>query len=280
MPARFTSASCAAILVVLSVGASTPGHAQLGKLKKIGADAAKDAAMGKKPEDPTAARVTYDITAERLSAIVTALTPALAAAQRDADAKAVTAGYDARYKAANECFSKLTTGTPDLSGMQTEKYEAMSTKLTSIGTRLSAATSAKRHREMIALQDTAIVLQVTMAAAMFKNTCPAMPYKPAAMIDAAVAQMEQAASGASSSSEIVVSPDARAGMTHGQWGRVRERVAVWLLIQSGDLPKTAEKFTDAEQSVMSARSAELKKFAPLFQSHTMQWVNWGDVKAW
>ena len=80
--------------------------------------------------------------------------------------------------------------------------------------------------------------------------------------------------------ELVVAPDARAGMTTGQWGRVRERMALWLLIKSGDVPATAEKFTEAEESVMSARATELKKFAPLFKSGSMQWVHWSDVKSW
>jgi hypothetical protein len=49
--------------------------------------------------------------------------------------------------------------------------------------------AAKKHRETVALQDTAIVLQISMATMMLKNNCPAMPYKPAAMIDQLAAQM-------------------------------------------------------------------------------------------
>lgn len=281
MPRRLTFVSCASLAALLSVSVTTPGQAQIGRIKKIGADAAKDAAMGKKPEDPTAAKVTYEITAERVTAIVTALTPALAAAQRDADAKAVTAAYDAKYKAANECFSKAAGGTPDPASMQGDKYTAIATKLSSVSERLTAAVNAKRHRESIALQDTALVLQISMGAMLFKHSCPAMPYKPVAMIDQLAAQMaSHEANPSGGSNELQVPPEARAGMTTGQWGRVRERMAVWLLIQSGDLPATSEKFTDAEQAVLSARSAEIKKFGPLFKSGSMQWVHWTDVKSW
>ena len=283
MPGRFTFFSRAAFLVALSMSTATSAHAQLGKLKKIGADAAKDAAMGKKPEDPTAARITYDITAERLSAIVTALTPSLAAAQRAADAKAVATGYDAKFKAASDCLQKSASGTPDMVALQSSKYVAMAEHASALGAKVSAAFNAKRYREYLALQDTATVLQVQSAAMMFKNSCPPLPYRPAALIDAQAADMERAASGATrsaSSSELVVAPDARAGMTTGQWGRVRERIALWLLIQSGDVPATGEKFTDAEQAVLSARATEIKKFGPVFKSGSMPWVSWGDVKSW
>ena len=281
MPRRLTLVSCVSLAVALSVSAAMPVEAQIGRIKKIGVDAAKDAAMGKKPEDPTAAKVTYEITADRVSAIVTALTPVLAAAQRDADAKAVAAAYDAKYKAANDCLSKLTGATPDMSTVQSEKYMALTNKLSSVNTRLIEAMGQKKHRETIALQDTVMVLQVQMASTMLKNNCPVMPYKPAAMIDQLAAQMaSHEANPSGSSNELQVPPEARAGMTTGQWGRVRERLAVWLLIQSGDLPATSEKFTDAEHAVLSARSADIKKFGPLFKSGSMQWVHWTDVKSW
>ena len=277
MSRPFTTLSCASLAAVLSVGLATPGEAQIGRIRKI----ATDAATGKKPEDPTAARVTYEITADRLSAIVTALTPALAAAQRDADAKAATAAYDAKYKTASECLTKAMTGTPDPAGMQGDKYTAIADKLSTITSKLSAAMTAKRHRESVALQDTAIVLQTSMGAMLFKHTCPAMPYKPPVVIDQLAAQMaNHEANPSGTPNELQVPPEARAGMTTGQWGRVRERLAVWLLIQSGDLPATSEKFTDAEQAVLSARSADIKKFGPLFKSGSMQWVHWTDVKSW
>ena len=281
MSRRLTFVSCASLAAALSVSLATPGHAQIGRIKKIATDAAKDAATGKKPEDPTAAKITYEITNDRVSAIVAGLTPVLAAAQRDADAKAVAAAYDAKYKAATDCFNKAATGTPDPAGMQGDKYTTIANKLSAVGNKLTDATNAKRYREQIALQDTALVLQISMGAMLFKHTCPAMPYKPAALIDQLAAQMtNHQANPTGSSGELQVPPEARAGMTTGQLGRVRERLAVWLLIQSGDLPATAEKFTDAEQGVLSSRAGDIKKFGPLFKSGSMQWVHWTDVKSW
>lgn len=281
MARRLTRVSCASLIAALSMSVATPGQAQIGRIKKAATDAAKDAATGKKPEDPTAAKVTYEITNDRVSAIVAGLAPVLAAAQRDADAKAVKDAYEAKFKAAKDCLDKIQGGTPDMAKMQSKEYMGTMEKLQSVNDRLPKAMSAKKHRETVALQDTSIVLQLSVATMMFKSNCPAVPYKPAALIDQLAAQMASAESNPQGSSgELVVPPDARGGMTTGQWGRVRERLAVWLLIQSGDLPPTAEKFTDSEQSVLKSRSGDITKLGPLFKSGSMQWAHWTDVKSW
>lgn len=293
MPRRNTLLSCAALLVTISAGAATSAHAQLGKLKKIGVDAAKDAALGKKPEpakDPAAARITYDITTERLNAIVAALTPRLADAERqmvilqkEREAKAVSAEYQTALKASTDCLAKSMTGQPDFSATQSPKYEALMKRSDAAGKRATSASAAKRTREYLAASDTAMVLSMQLSAMMFKHSCPTMPFKPNALVEAEAAQMDQGAAAqgdGNSNGELDVAPGARAGMTHGQWGRVRERLACWLLIQSGDLPATAEKFTDAEQALLSERAAEIKKFGPVFKYGAMQWVTWYDVKSW
>ena len=106
--------SRAVLLLTLLAASASPAAAQLGKLKKMGADAVKEAAAGKKPEakDPTAARVDYTITEERLSSIITVLTPFAVSAQREADARAASAAYEAKYKAANECITCLLYTSP------------------------------------------------------------------------------------------------------------------------------------------------------------------------
>lgn len=294
MPGRSLFLSRAALLAALSASVATTAHAQLGKLKKIGVDAAKDAAMGKKPEppkDPTAPRIDYNITAERLTAIVTALKPSLAAAQRqmavaekERAARTVKVDYDAKFKASSDCLTKSMKGLPDLGATESPKYEALQKKAEAASKRVSSASAAKKNREYLAASDTAMVASMRMNAMMYKNSCPEMPFKPDALIEAEAASMDRAAaeanSNSQSSSELDVPPEARAGMTTGQWGKIRERVACWLLIQSGDLPATAEKFTEAEQSLLSSRAAEIKEFGPVFKSGTMQWVNWGDIKSW
>ncbi|MBL0169643.1 MAG: hypothetical protein IPP90_02785 [Gemmatimonadaceae bacterium] len=285
MRTHATTCSCAAVLLALSMASAAPAAAQLGKLKKIGADAIKDAAGGKKPEpvkDPTAARVDYVITEARLASIIAVLTPLAVSAQKEADARAVSAGYEAGFKAATDCINKAASGSgvPDMEAMQSPRYQAIATKAKSVAPRLSAAQSAKRYREYVALADTSIVLQMQTASLMFKNSCPAVPYKPAAILALEAARWETMDQPSESSDELSVPADARGGMTTGQFGRIRERMALWTLIQAGTLPPTSEKFTDAENTALTARAADLKKFGPLFKAGTMQWVSWGDIKSW
>jgi hypothetical protein len=273
------------LLLALLAGNTTPARAQLGKLKKMGADAVKDAAAGKKPEaakDPTAARIDYAITEERITSIITVLTPLAAVAQREANARAVSAAYDKEFKAASDCLSKIGTGaSPDMSAFQSPKYVALMTRSQGMAERVGAAQAAKRYREYLALSDTFVNLQLQTSALMFKNSCPPVPYKPMAMIDADVARMERMnSSNAESSDELTVPPTARSGMTTGQFGRIRERMAVWALIQAGELPATSDKFTDEEKSVLAAHAADIKKFGPLFKSGTMRWATWADIKSW
>ncbi|MEQ1689940.1 MAG: hypothetical protein ABMA00_01545 [Gemmatimonas sp.] len=274
------------LVLTLVVSGASPASAQLGKLKKMGADAVKEAAAGKKPEpakNPTAARVDYAITEERLSAIMNVLTPLAVSAQREADARAVSAGYNEKVKAANDCFSKVTSGnaTPDMSVMQSPKYEALLARSQTMAERLAAAQTGKRYREFLALSDTFAILQLQNASMLFKNNCPPVPYKPAALLDLEASKIEQRASAqAPSSDELSVPSHARGNMTTGQFGRIRERMAIWALMQAGDLPATADKFTDDEKAVLTARAADLRKFGPLFKTGTMQWASWGDITSW
>src|SRR5262245_12080359 len=125
MRRRLTLVSYASLMAALSVSVATPAQAQIGRIKKIATDAAVNQATGKKPDDPTGAKITYEITNDRVSAIVAGLTPVLAAAQRDADAKAVKDAYETKYKAANDCLNKLQGGSPDLTKMQSKEYMAV-----------------------------------------------------------------------------------------------------------------------------------------------------------
>lgn len=277
----------AASLLVLSVMMASSASAQLGKLKKIGADAIKDAATGKKPEpvkDPTAPRVDYVISETRLAAIISALMPLAAEAQREADARAVAASYTAKTKASTDCIKKAADegGVPDMEAVQSPRFQALATRTNSVMTRMLAAQSAKRYREFVALADTTVVLQAQSATMMFKNSCAPISYKPVAMLEMEAAQLERAGAttAATSSNELNVPTGLRAGMTSGQFGRIRERMAVWALIQSGTLPPTSDTFTDEEKAALIARAADLKKLGPLFKAGAMQWATWGDIKAW
>lgn len=299
MRRRVTTHFRLSMLLAFSVACASTASAQIGKLKKMGADAVKDA-VGKKAADPTAARVDYAITKERLESIITVLTPLAAGAQREADAraanerraaeaKALSTAYDEKVKVANECATKATAGrAPDLASVDVAKYEAVLAKSTTVSVRLAEAQAAKRWRQYIALTDTFLNVQMQTALMMFPNKCPVYPYKPTALIEAEVAKMEQATSSSSTSStsssgtsdELTIPSASRGGMTTGQFGRIRERMAIWALIEAGDLPPASDKFTDEEKAVLAARAAEIKKLGPLFKAGTMRWATWGDIKSW
>lgn len=276
---------------VLSIALATPASAQLGKLKKIASDAAKDAATGKKP-DPAAsaglpgAKIDYAVTDERLTAIMSVLAPMADEARRESEARKVRAGYEAKSKAFTECLNKSAQGaTPDAMAMGSAKGEALTAKMSTYIDRATKAQQAKRWREYVANTDSSLVTQMAISMLMMPSAkCGVMPNMPPAMIEASARHMEQSSSGVSQNSlgsdELVVPAEKRAGMTSGQFGRIRETIAIWLLIQSGDLPANTHKFTDAEQAVLSAKSTELKMYAPLFKDGVMRWATWGDIKSW
>lgn len=69
-------------------------------------------------------------------------------------------------------------------------------------------------------------------------------------------------------------------MTQGQFGRIREAMAIWSLQKAGQLPASAYKFTDAEQAVLNGKATQLATLAPLFKSGSMVWQSWGDIASW
>jgi hypothetical protein len=119
-----------------------------------------------------------------------------------------------------------------------------------------------------------------------KSNCGVMPYMPAALLDyqvASEARLMKSGSNAempTGDDAFIVPPNQRAGMTSGQFGRIREAIAIWLLQQSGDVPPTAYKFTDAEKAVLTAKAAQLKDLGPLFKTNALTWASWSDIKAW
>lgn len=314
MRSRMTRWSCAGVVVAMSLSMATPASAQLGRLRKIAGDAVKDvakeAAGGKKPETPTPPgskepRVDYAITEARLTTILGVLQPYLASArlemeERASEKTAVVAAeaVSARRKAVNDCLEKATKGgdvMPDLLWSQTPKGTAFSKRLTSVSQRMGAAQAAGKFREFVYLSDTSVVMQTQYMEFMFPNTasCGATPYTPAAVLNKRATDFERtakmAASGANSGLQASnirgddafdIPADKRGGMTAGQFGRIREAIAIWQLQQTGDLPPAAYKFTDAEVAALSAKAAELKAFGPVWKTNTLQWASWNDIKSW
>lgn len=290
---RLRTICFAVVCATLTQAFAQPAEAQLGKLKKMGADkvkdAAKEAAGVKTPEPPpgsTAARVDYAITEERLSGIMGYLTPLVAEAQKAADEQAAIKAYTTSMEAASACYNKLSEGDilPDMSAMMNPRAQALSDKIAAYGTRVDKANVTKNYRVVVATTDSMMVAQMQYSAMMFPSAkCAPIPYKSSALVSLEATRLEQMASGtipASQDGNKPVPAAMRAGMTTGQFGRIRERMAIWLLVQSGDLPADSFTFTDEEQSLLKAKSAALKQYGPLFKQGVMRWATWGDITGW
>jgi hypothetical protein len=308
---RPSSRLTASLLIgsVLLLAATSTAQAQLGRLKKLGADAVKEAAKGKvvgkdttasSTEKPSAASTAagapkaparapnYTITAERIDLVVASLKPLVAEAEKDLATRRVSADYKAKRDAAQACFDRASKTFNPMSMMnqseaQQKRTAAIQAQAEAVNKRLNASREKDDNfRGALALKDSADVLQMNMAAASMGMSC-SYPYAPMAVIDAQVAAMDRGnADGAADVASFEPTPDAKKAMTRAEFGMVRERLALWLMAQANpSLEKGSEgTFTAEEAAAMSAKSAELKGLTPLFTSHSLRWSTWGDVKRW
>lgn len=65
---------------------------------------------------------------------------------------------------------------------------------------------------------------------------------------------------------------ATSGWTPTQFGRLRERLAIYLIA-----PDKASDLKPEERAAIDARRADLKPYADAFAAGTMEWKGWGDV---
>jgi hypothetical protein len=82
---------------------------------------------------------------------------------------------------------------------------------------------------------------------------------------------EPAAADAREPEELIVPP---AGMTRQQFGRLRERVALYALAGGREGAFTAE-----ERAALDARAADLAALTPLFRDGLLEWGQWGVESA-
>jgi hypothetical protein len=65
-------------------------------------------------------------------------------------------------------------------------------------------------------------------------------------------------------------------MTAEEFGRLRERIAVYAITLGNRDPFTAE-----ERAALDARATELARLAPLFREGLLEWGHWYDLgKHW
>lgn len=279
--AAIATVSAAALLSPVSASA------QLGRLKKAAADAAKEKVGVKEPSASSSSN--YVITADRLSAVMAVMETSMARAERAAAARAVEADYNKKRKTFESCaeaqLQTVAGKTPPVDAIQ--KSAAITQKSAELGQRMVPAQQAKRYREYVAMTDTLSITSIRSALVMFNldAKCGAPVYMPPALIDAAAERMNRDNGGSSSNSSggTAIAPEERAGMTTQQFGMVRERMALWALQQTNNAPADNNKygvFTSDEQAVLEAQGAKLKKWAPIFKDQPGTWATWGDLKSW
>jgi hypothetical protein len=287
MRRRIRYTALVAALVATTIPAQT-ADAQLGRLKKIGADIAKDAAGVPAVEQKKTASRDIVITAERLDAVLLALAPRIEAAKVEHDAKAASKEFETWQTTFNTCVETTAkaNGMPSAEGLEAANKITM--KMAPLMERMGKLAAGNDKRAYEYIQDTLRVLGSESQQLMFNaGRCGKVRYTPTAIIEQKVAAASRRNTVVDESGirwDIEVPADKRAGMSHYQFGMVRERMALYALIQEGVIP--ADKagkdgvFSDAEKSALSARSADLKALAPLFKTGSMRWTSWGDITSW
>jgi hypothetical protein len=306
---RSTLLSASLVSAVALLTAATPAHAQLGRLKKLGTDAIKEAAKDKvvgkdttgttksgAPAAETSAsrapakKANYVISADRVDLVLASLQPLVADAEAIAAANKASADYEAKKKTADACIERASKMVNPMAMMaenpqRDTKMATIQKQLDGVNKRSQAAMARDDFRNSIALRDTALVLTMSMSVATIGANCT-YPYMPAALIDAQVRLEKRGSSGSSSDDDSDASldptPGAKQAMTRQEFGMVRERIALWVMGQDNPaiLKGSAGKFTADEEEAMKAKGPQLKKLSPLFSSNALRWSTWGDVKNW
>ena len=287
---RLTSTGPAFVAALFTlVVTSAPAEGQLLKRIKQAAQEKVADAVGR-PESgvsasaspaPTEKKGPTPITAERLDVFLVSMRPAIAAAERGRAEFEKRKAYDEAMKRYEPAAKRYEACTDTIMVRERPRLAALATKdpnfLTSLQYRpeweplFEAQRQAMARNDVSRLEaigDSVTVLQraeyVKLVPAL--KECGQAPRKPTAPPKAGETTPEQ----------LIVPP---AGMTRGQFGRLRERVAVYAITGGKEDPFTAE-----ERAVLDARAADLAKLTPLFRDGLLEWGQWGQdsglAKAW
>lgn len=284
---------------------ASPAQAQLGRLKKLGADAVKDAAKDKlagKKDTATVApatasssgggtsakKVDLALTDDRIALVVASLQPMVAEAQKREELARVTREYRAKTEATNKCMEAATKSfNPMTMGSMSEKTQAdlerAGARTEAAQKRLSAAIERQDRRAQLFLQDTVNVLLQRSAYLTMGAKCT-IDFTPTAIIEAQIAAQSRTVVSEDMDSDTFDPPAvAKEQLTRYQYAVIRERIALWALQQDNPTLKGVGKegvFTAEEQAALAANAADIKKLTPYFKSGSMRWSTWGDLKAW
>lgn len=279
-----------ALVAAVSLLAAPRGaSAQLGKLKKMGADAIKDAAkekLGMDQKAPAAKAAGMPvIDDDRIALVIASLAPQVKAAQIRADAAAASAAYEAKEKAADACTEQATenvtpTAITAASQRNAAKILVLQEQSNAVQTRLNAAMEANDLRKVAYLQDSATVLTERLALLSLGATCT-REFAPPAVVEARVLDQQRRSDDDGGRFDPGVAT--RGALTRTEYGVLRERIALWTLMQANPALKDTGKegvFTADEQAALAKRSTDLGKLAPLFKSNAMIWKTWSDLRDW
>jgi len=284
---------------------TTPAHAQLGRLKKMGADAIKDAAKDKLSTDKkeaakpgTAAAATPAAASkpknagmpvlddDRIALVLASLGPMVKEAQVRADAAAASRAYLEKKKIGDACVQQASQNVnPMAMAASAQKNSARITALQKqtepMQRRLNKAVDDNDLRAQLYLQDSLNVLSMRSASLSMGTTC-IFEFAPPAMLEARLLEMQSRSSGGD---EGTFDPGeaTRGTISRYEYGVLRERIALWALLQENPALKGLGKegvFTAEEQAALAIHAAEIKKLTPLFKSDAMIWKGWSDLRDW
>ncbi|HYW51361.1 MAG TPA: hypothetical protein VE861_12185 [Gemmatimonadaceae bacterium] len=210
-----------------------------------------------------------EITPERLDAFVVAMRPLVQRAQAlqaERDMETVRVRREKEYDACVERVVRAANGVPaPMTPDNAERLGAMTEQVTAIMGRYNAAAASGNIAALNAILDSADALGAKARIVQFPglSACGLPAPRPTRSAPLPANQGELIAAGAG-------------GMSAGEFGRLRERVAVYLLTQgSGDT------YNDVERGALQSHSADLATLAPLFRSGVLDWAQWGSLaSAW
>jgi hypothetical protein len=279
-----------------ALGVATPAHAQLGKLKKMGADAIKDAAKDKvsdkKPDakgtgssaSSVKARETFPaLTEDKVALVVASLATAGKRAQIKAAAKAARPAHEARQKASNDCLNAAAEKVNPAQMMASaqsnaSKLQALGKQQDALQKKTALAQQTKNTRLEVFTRDSLIVLGIRANFIQLSASHCTMDFTPAAILEEEILERED------NGSQGMFDPGAavRGVLTHREFGLARERIALWGLMQDDPAMKggPAGIFSEEEVAALKANEADIRKLVPSFKAQTLAWVMWSDVKQW
>lgn len=263
----------AAIALVTWFVLPAPADAQVGSIRR----GVRMIQQAEKKDTPSEAFV---ITPERLDAVLAVMLPRVEEAAKRQVAHSAEDEFKNWQNTFTKCVEAATQAGISPTQQSSEAAAKFSEQNVAILERMSAAAHDKKR--LAYLSDTSSVLMMEYNLAIFNITkCGKPRYTPPAVIEARFAEAQR---GTSEETESRTTVKERAGMTHHQFGMVRERIALWGMLQKGLI--SANKvdkngvFTAAETKALQQRQADIEKLAPLFHDNSLPWTHWNDIASW